>query len=428
MKMRTVLALALSACFGASQALVVNYQPTPYPLKMADGSAMPQDLDKIHVIDGWLTNSYQTSLVRDGQLKIGGWGDVYVFGLNFDLTGLPINPNRATLWLNSFAIPGNSTQTQYQICIPSAAWDAKVTFATRPALLGCTQPYAAPGYGWSGWTITSWYQNWQSGVWGRYGMMFSPMANNNNFVQFRSSRYADFAADPAADGKRPLLQFDITPSIELKMPLPAGYTWQLTNEIGGFECRGTKPWPDIAHQGTNYFSLDISYKNSASPGSVSGKYSQLNTPVLAAAYGKIVFAGGGNNPGDYNGYNLTIDHDGDGNLGTGFQTRYLHFKGPAARKDGTLLKVGDIVQQGDQIGVMGTTGKMPDSTPTSTGVHLHFGLRYKNDGSPSVQELTRAVMEGLLWKSYQTECKTNTSGVPTDWGRYYNSTNVPTGK
>lgn len=255
---KSFLALILSTCFGASQALVVNYQPTPYPLKMADGSAMPQDLDKVHIIDGWLTNSYSTSLVRDGQLKIGGWGDVYVFGLNFDLTGLPINPNRTTLWLNSFAIPSGSTQMQYQICIPSTSWDTKTTFATRSTLLGCTQPFSAPGYSWNGWNITPWYQNWKNKVWGSYGLIFSPMLANNNFIQFRSSRYAEFAADPAADGKRPILQFDITPSIELKMPFPAGYSWLVTTEPGGYDCKGVSPWPDTAHQGTKYFSLDIS--------------------------------------------------------------------------------------------------------------------------------------------------------------------------
>lgn len=427
---KSILVLALSTCFGASQALVVYYQPTPYPQKMADGTAMPQDLNKVHVIDGWLASGYPaaSTLVRDGQLKMGGWNDYYIFGIDFDFTGLPIDPNFVALWLNSYQIPGGSTPMQYQLCIPNSKWGVNTTWNTRPSLLGCAGPFAAPTNGWNGWGITAFYQNWRNGVWASSGIFFQPMATQNNSVQFRSSRYADFASDPSADGKRPILQFDITPSIELKMPLPNGYSWQLTNEIGGYECRGIKPWPDVAHQGTNYFSLDISYKNTASPGSVAGKYGQTSTPVLAAAYGKVTFSGGGNNPGDYNGYNLTLDHDADGNLNTGFQTRYLHFASAPARKDGTLLKVGDIVQQGDQVGIMGTTGKTPDGTATSTGVHLHFGLRHKNDGSPTVQELTRAVMEGLLFKSYQTECSINSNGVPTDWKRYYKSTNLPTGK
>ncbi len=148
--------------------------------------------------------------------------------------------------------------------------------------------------------------------------------------------------------------------------------------------------------------------------------------MLAAAGGKVVFAGQAS-PEVGNGYYVVIDHDGDGVVSTGFQTRYLHLANPPARKNGTLLTVGDTVQQGDQIGIMGTTGTLPNGQPSSTGVHLHFGVRYQNNGSSTVPELTKVLMEGLLLKSYQTECAVNSSGVPTSRIRYYSSTMTPTG-
>ncbi len=414
---KTTMSLAFIACLGTtqSQALTVYYQPTPYPQNMADGKAMPQDLDKIHIIDGWLASGYPvaSTFVRDGQLKMGGWGDYYIFGINFDFTGLPIDPNFVALWLNSYQIPGGSTPMQYQLCIPNSKWDVNTTWNTRPSLLGCTGPFAVPTNGWNGWGITAFYQNWRNGIWGSHGIFFQPMATQNNSVQFRSSRYADFAADPTADGKRPILQFDITPSIELKMPLPAGYSWLVTTEPGGYDCKGAAPWPDVAHQGTKYFSIDFSTKNR---GGVVGVYGSSNTPALTAAYGVVYQVGYDNMNGNY----IFVDHDGDRNPSTGFQTKYLHFKSPAARKNGTLLKVGDVIQQGDQLGIIGTTG-------LSFGVHLHFGVFYKNDASPTIPELTKVVMDGRLLRSYQTECTVNSGGVPLSPNRYYFSTNTPTG-
>ena len=62
-----------------------------------------------------------------------------------------------------------------------------------------------------------------------------------------------------------------------------------------------------------------------------------------------------------------------------------------------------------------------NGNPTSTGVHLHFGVRYQNHGYSHISELSKAIMEGLLFKSYQTECSV---GVPIDWIRYYRSGNL----
>ena len=415
---------------GAS-AVTVYYQPTPYPLWKMDGSLMPQYLNIVHIHDGWM-NSYYPAIKpfqRDDKLQVGGWGDVYNTYIQFDLTGLPSDVTQSVLWLMPFSRGDNSTPTGVDFWWPPTSWDTTMTWDNQPAVQYPQDYYggrAAPTVNqWWGTDITSIYRAWKNGTWTKNGLRLEPWLKNNNFDVFRSSRYADYVNDPYADGKRPILGLTFTPTLELKMPLPGGYSWLLTNEIGGYEFKGESPWPDTAHgdggSNGNYYSIDISWKNNGST------YGQYNTPVLAASGGKVIEVGGGNNPGDLNGFYVVIDHDSDGQIITGFTTRYLHLKQAAARANGTLLAVGNSVNQGDQIGIMGTTGKDASGNPTSTAEHLHFGVRYQNKGYSYTTELTKAIMEGKLLKSYQTECAVNSSGVPTSRIRYYTSTIVPTG-
>jgi murein DD-endopeptidase MepM/ murein hydrolase activator NlpD len=72
------------------------------------------------------------------------------------------------------------------------------------------------------------------------------------------------------------------------------------------------------------------------------------TPILAAAKGRVTFAG---TRGNY-GRMVEIDH------GYGYVTRYAH----ASR---LLVRVGQTVQRGDKIAEVGSTG-------LSTGPHLHY--------------------------------------------------------
>jgi murein DD-endopeptidase MepM/ murein hydrolase activator NlpD len=80
------------------------------------------------------------------------------------------------------------------------------------------------------------------------------------------------------------------------------------------------------------------------------------TPIRAAAGGVVVYS-------DYHhqyGNMIVIEH------GNGLSTRYAH----ASKR---LVKVGDIVLQGQKIGAVGSTGR-------STGSHLHFEVL--NNGAP----------------------------------------------
>ncbi|MDP8971346.1 MAG: M23 family metallopeptidase, partial [Actinomycetota bacterium] len=79
-------------------------------------------------------------------------------------------------------------------------------------------------------------------------------------------------------------------------------------------------------------------------------------PILAAAAGQVVHAG----PRGGYGNVVAIDHGG------GLSTLYAH-------QSQVLVSLGDVVGQGDLIGLVGSTGY-------STGPHLHFEVRV--DGVP----------------------------------------------
>ncbi|MFA7620982.1 MAG: M23 family metallopeptidase [Aminobacteriaceae bacterium] len=76
----------------------------------------------------------------------------------------------------------------------------------------------------------------------------------------------------------------------------------------------------------------------------------LGTPILAARSGRVVFSG------NINGYGrtVTIDH------GDGTRTRYSH-------NSANLVKVGDVVRQGQPVAKVGRTGR-------ATCTHVHFSV------------------------------------------------------
>lgn len=403
----------------SAHAVTVYYQPTPYP-------SSTQSQPGTHVKSGWFNNSFNQTLVWDDKLQIGGWDDYYTSPIKFDITGLPSDVSNAQLYL--YALPsGSAGPSQVSIYRISDPWE--------PATIGWGNfPYVDNGYywpvstavnTWRSYTITEWYTAWKNGTHANYGMLLWPYNNDGTqrFDKFVSSKSTD-------DGKRPLLRLDFTPTLEMKMPLPGNLSWAVTTEVGGFDCT-TDP-QDTAHADTKYFSIDFSWRNRDSNGSIiypdpNVPASNTNIPILAAAGGKVRFAGG-NNTNDPNGYHVVIDHDYDDNPDTGFSTWYVHLKTNPTISPSAFVYTGKPVQQGDQIGIMGTTGKYWDSQsqswkPSSVGVHLHFGVKYGNgtansvSGAATIPELTKVVMDGWILKSFQSECINGT------YGRYYRSGN-----
>lgn len=109
---------------------------------------------------------------------------------------------------------------------------------------------------------------------------------------------------------------------------------------------GSFMWPTTTSGISQYFSwyhpgLDL--PNRAAP------------PVVAADGGTVIVAGWPDNYGYGN--RVIVDH------GNGYQTLYAHLSN-------IYVSVGQKVSKGQTIGKMGTTGR-------STGIHLHFEIRYK---------------------------------------------------
>lgn len=132
-------------------------------------------------------------------------------------------------------------------------------------------------------------------------------------------------------------------------PIPTPKPAPITRSSGGssgpcYACRfnGTLRWPVAGGYISQYFS---SYHRAIDIAAPTG------TSVMAAAYGKVVWAGWRNNCG---GYQIWVDH------GNGMSTTYNHLSA-------ILVGAGSYVGRGQQIGRVGTSG-------CTTGSHLHFAV------------------------------------------------------
>lgn len=92
-----------------------------------------------------------------------------------------------------------------------------------------------------------------------------------------------------------------------------------------------------------------------------------NGPIFAAASGTVTYAGASGGYGNL----IEIDH------GQGVHTRYGHMY-----NDGVLVRAGDTVTAGQQIGKIGSNGM-------STGCHLHFEVTVHGDYTDPYVYLTK---------------------------------------
>lgn len=108
---------------------------------------------------------------------------------------------------------------------------------------------------------------------------------------------------------------------------------------------GTFIWPTVGTltQSFAWYHPGLDVANRAAPG------------VVASDIGTVIVAGWPDNSGYGN--RVVIDH------GNGYQTLYAHFSN-------IYVTAGQKVSRGQVLGQMGTTGR-------STGIHLHFEIRYK---------------------------------------------------
>ncbi|MEI6587627.1 MAG: peptidoglycan DD-metalloendopeptidase family protein [Candidatus Moraniibacteriota bacterium] len=175
--------------------------------------------------------------------------------------------------------------------------------------------------------------------------------------------------------------------LNLKLPLSGSKNWLLYVAAGGdVQCNGGT---DQYHTGNGYYSLDFSDDTSED-----GHLAGTDVPILAAAYGAVSYAGGDPNSGY--GYTVVIDHGGT------YETRYAHLKYSPT--------ISGTVTQGQQIGVMGSTG-------ISTGIHLHFQVYYNSSSNSTIPELGTVLLENLNLEDYIVGCSND--NPPT--GFYYSS-------
>ncbi len=120
--------------------------------------------------------------------------------------------------------------------------------------------------------------------------------------------------------------------------------------------RGVQSLPQVLPASFDYISSGFGYR--ADPFTRAGSFhpgldfkGPLGAPIYAAAPGRVSFVGQRSGYGNC----VEIDH------GNGLVTRYAHMSGFRTR-------VGITVKPGDQIGLIGSTGR-------STGPHLHFEVR-----------------------------------------------------
>ena len=133
----------LSPHMASAQTVTTYYQPTPMPKYRSNGSTTDQNgaileknIEQQHVFDGWFGSFYNTTIVRDDKLKIGGWGDYYVSPWRIDTKGLPSNVTQAALFL--YAIPSGAAGPSQMAMFPiSSDWNpVTVSWGSFPSTLG----------------------------------------------------------------------------------------------------------------------------------------------------------------------------------------------------------------------------------------------------------------------------------------------------
>jgi len=162
-------------------------------------------------------------------------------------------------------------------------------------------------------------------------------------VNWPFNTYTDDESFGLAVGQTLMVPDGVMPKEKLWQP-NAYLAGKVTPDAGAVTSSGSFIWPTSGRitQRFVWYHKGLDIANNASP------------DILAADGGTVIVAGWPDNVGYAN--RVIIDH------GNGFVTLYAHLAA-------IYVKEGQTVNRGDAIGKMGTTGR-------STGIHLHFEIRY----------------------------------------------------
>ncbi|MBP7831553.1 MAG: M23 family metallopeptidase [Candidatus Pacebacteria bacterium] len=158
----------------------------------------------------------------------------------------------------------------------------------------------------------------------------------------------------------------VTPSVAPKVtvtpkaaPTPAPLAVPVPAESLGELVHGTLIRPTVNNGSSAGFIRPIAEGLGRKSQDIHDRYAvdlavAIGTPIMAAQTGTVILVKSGGYNGGYGSY-VVIEHAG------GIQTLYAHMSK-------TIAKVGDVVSQGETIGLVGSTGR-------STGPHVHYEVR-----------------------------------------------------
>ena len=197
---------------------------------------------------------------------------------------------------------------------------------------------------------------------------------------------------------------------DFRLPLPGGKDWKLSTEAGTPTKQCKSGWGglsndgeyDCLHTNKNLYSLDL-VDNNRQDGELSGK---ADVNIFAAADGTVLTKVDGLD----NCYNSSTESCpsgcGYGNYVVIKHGNYTSFYGHLKKNSiPTNVSDGQPITRGDKIGTMGNTG-------CSTGIHIHFEIRYNGEGLTESQVLNQVSIDGKNIRDYKL------SSNP-----YYRSTN-----
>lgn len=357
------------------------------------------------VQDKWFGNYYFTDGRNDDILRVGGWGDHYYtlikMPVHFNMPGRYIL-NGATLNLQSV---GSTRSTPMHKWFVLDSWsETSTTDHWNLGIIDGGIVQAPLENGLYSMDIGKEFYTWLVGAAPNYGILLTSDNVDNHFNYFRSSK-----------NKlewRPYIEVSYERVPHFKLPLPGNKAWKLTTEAGG-KLYNSQSELDSAHTRRQYYSLDFSPRWIPITGG--SEQTATDVPVYAAAGGVVVES----TFTSANGYYVKIDHDYDANLNTGFQTVYLHMKQQPS------VNQYSVVNQGDQLGIMGNTG-------ISDGTHLHITFYFENDAGTSPAgydasvQLNYVEMEDFFLKDFDLNTNWRTDLDPDQYDpAYYPSTNTP---
>jgi hypothetical protein len=325
--------------------------------------------------DMWYGSGAHTEGVHDGTLRIGTWFETCTTLMWFDISRFVDNPQSVALWLYEVPQFGGYgiSPANFDIWRLTNYWDEGNAgyYTTFYGYFFSRVQTGGVRKGWIPFDLTNAYKHWKQNPGSNQGILLQLGDWSINHYEFASCEYKRKAL-------RPRLQIIYDPGdVPMKLPLPGGQSWLVTTQVGGLQNDGGT---DKNHtDGTNnYWSIDFAPTGA-----------QSNVEVKASAGGKVIFSGF-NTDRKKNGYYVVIDHDYDGKPETGILTMYLHLDDQQPLN----YKKGDWVAQGDVLGIMGNTG-------LSTGVHLHFEVKYGVNSLSTNSTLQNILLEGRRLSDYQ---------------------------